>query len=131
MNDKCAADIMTRPVVTVAPEALVIDAIQLLLRHHLSGLPVVRDGDRLVGIITEHDIMNLALSGNAADTRVEEAMTAPVVSLPPEADLGTLIDCLSSRRLRRVPIVRDGRVIGIVSRRDVLREMLFMYAKYH
>ncbi len=131
MTASRAADLMTHPVITVAPNALLIDAIKLLLRHHLSGLPVVGPHGELVGIITEHDVMNLAMSGNAADTRVEEAMTTEVITLPPDADVAAVVNMLASRRIRRVPIVQDGRVVGIVSRRDVLREILFMYAKFH
>jgi CBS domain-containing protein len=130
MNGRRAADIMTQPVVTVGSNALLIEAIKLLLRHHLSGLPVVGDSGEMVGIITEHDIMNLALSGNAADTRVEEAMTGEVVSVPPDAELPAIVNSLASRRLRRVPVVMEGKVVGIVSRRDILREMLSMYNKY-
>jgi CBS domain-containing protein len=131
MHGKRAADIMTHPVVTVAPSALLVDAIELLLRHHVSGLPVVDTVGDLVGIITEHDILNLTISGNAADTQVEEAMTKEVVTVPPEAEVPLLIHCLSSRRLRRVPVVQGKKVLGIVSRRDLLREMLTMYSQYH
>jgi CBS domain-containing protein len=130
--DGCSAkDLMTQPVVTVRSDSNLIDTIKLLLRHHLSGLPVVNEDGQVQGIITEHDIMYLALSGNAADTCVEEAMTREVVTLPPSADLASLIECLGTRRLRRVPIVHEGKLVGIVSRRDILREMLQMYGKYH
>jgi CBS domain-containing protein len=128
---KRAAEIMTHPVITVRPDELLIDAIRALLRHHVSGLPVVADSGQMVGIITERDIMNFAFSGNAGDTRVEEAMTKEVVSMPPEAEMAALVDCLTNQRFRRVPIVEGGKVVGIVSRRDILREMLFMYSKYY
>ncbi|MCY2952878.1 MAG: CBS domain-containing protein [Planctomycetota bacterium] len=131
MNAKRAADIMTQPVVTVGPNALLTDAIELLLRHHVSGLPVVGNNGEMVGIITEHDILNFAISGNAADTRVEEAMTTEVIWMPPDTEVTAVINCLASRHLRRVPVVQGGKVVGIVSRRDILREMLFMYSKYH
>jgi len=131
MKARTAADIMTRPVITVGPGALLIDAIELLLRHGLSGMPVVDAAGRLIGIITEHDIMNFALSGNAADTRVEEAMTKPVATVAPDADMAVAINFLIGRRLRRVPVVEGDRVVGIISRRDILREMLSMYREYH
>ena len=131
MKGRCAADIMTRPVVTIGPDALLVDAIELLLERGLSGLPVVDAGDRLVGIITEHDIMNFALSGDAADTRVEDAMTMQVTTVPPEADMAVAINHLVGRRLRRVPVVEGERVVGIISRREILREMLSMYREYH
>lgn len=131
MTLKRAADIMTRPVVTVRPEETLLDAIRLLLRHHVSGLPVTGSAGEMVGIITEQDIINFAFSGNAAETRVEEAMTRDVVSMPPDAEMTALVECLSGRRFRRIPIVEGGKVVGIVSRRDILREMLFMYSRYY
>lgn len=130
MKAKTALDIMTEPVVTIGPDALLTDAIKLLLRHHVSGLPVVDRDGRLVGMITERDILNFALSGDAADTSVQEAMTPDVVTFGPNDTVEELVACLGSRHIRRVPIIHDQRVVGIVSRRDILREMLSMYAKY-
>ncbi len=131
MKTKCAADIMTKPVVTVAPNALLLEAINLMLRYNLGSLPVVGPAGELLGIITEFDIMNFALSGNAADTNVEEAMSPKVVALAPEMEVAAVIELMTSRRLHRVPVVRDGKLAGIISRRDILREMAFMYSKYH
>lgn len=131
MKDLTAAQVMTHPVVTVRPQALLTDAIKLLLRHHCSGLPVVDDTGTMIGVLTERDIINFALSGNAADTTVEEAMTRQVVALSPATSLADVINCLASNNFRRVPIVSEGKVVGIISRRDVLREMLAMYSTYH
>jgi CBS domain-containing protein len=130
MKDRKAQDIMTAPLVTVRKDMLLTEVIRLLVRWHISGAPVVEEGDRLVGIITEHDLINFALSGEAAETRVEEAMTRDVVSFPPDADIETLVQSCAARRIRRVPIVQDGRLIGIVSRHDILREMDKWYSKY-
>lgn len=130
MTNRRAVDIMTHPVVTVRPEMLLTDAVRLLLRHHISGMPVLSAEGAMVGIITEHDILNFAFSGQAADTRVEEAMSQPVISLPPDAELATVVNCLSNRHIRRVPIVDGEKVVGIVSRRDILREMLYLYERY-
>lgn len=129
MKLKKASDIMTHPVVSVRPDVYLTDAIKLMLRHHISGLPVVGADGRLVGIVTEHDMINVAMSGDAEDTTVEETMTRDVISFPPDANLATLATCLVGRRIRRVPIVADGAVVGIVSRRDILREVLFLYAE--
>ena len=130
MKEKKAADVMTTHVVTARRDMLLTEAIELILRHHISGLPVVDDENNLVGIITEHDIMNFALSGDADDARVEEAMTRDVKFFPPDTDLPTLINCCASCRIRRVPIVDGIQLLGIVSRRDILREMLAMYRRY-
>ncbi len=131
MKSKRAADLMTQPVVTVSPEALLVDAIDLMLRHNLGSLPVVGSDGNICGIITEYDIMNFALSGNAADTRVEEAMSPKVIALQPDMDAAAVIDLMTSRRIHRVPVVKDGKLQGIISRRDILREMAFMYTRYH
>ena len=121
---------MTRHVVTARRDTLLTDAMDLLLRHHISGLPVVDDDSNLVGIITEHDIMNFAMSGDADDTKVEAAMTRDVKFFPPDTDMPTLINCCATCRIRRVPIVDGIQLVGIVSRRDILREMLAMYRRY-
>jgi CBS domain-containing protein len=130
MKIRHAADIMTHPVVTIGGEAKLTEAIKMLLRHHVSGLPVVDPDGRLVGIVTEQDIMNFALSGDAADTSVAEVMTKEVIAFPPQTDIATLINCLGNRHIRRVPIVEGDKVVGVVSRRDILQEILFLYNRY-
>lgn len=131
MKTKKASDIMTTPVITARPDMRLDEVITLLLRWHISGLPVVDEQDRLVGIISEHDVMNFAFSGDAADTTVGEAMTRGVTAFGPDTDLETLVNCCATKRIRRVPITAaDGRVVGIVSRRDILREMSRLYGRY-
>lgn len=130
MRTMTAADVMTTNVITVKKDQLLTEVMKLLLRWHISGMPVVDDAEKIVGIISEHDIMNLAFGGNAADTTVEEAMSPKVISFPPDATLSDLVQAFSSQRLRRVPIVSEGKLLGIVSRRDVLREMLRRYDRY-
>lgn len=130
MKEKKARDVMTRDVVTVAPDALITQAIERLLSHNVSCLPVVDADGNLQGIISEHDIMNFAFSGDAASTEVAAAMTRDVVTYGPDTDVAVLVNCCASRRIRRVPIVEGSRVVGIVSRRDILREMLTMYDRY-
>lgn len=116
MKSKKASDVMSTDVVTVGPEARLTDAIKLMLRHAISGLPVVDAEGRLVGLVTEHDMLNFVFSGTAADTAVEDVMTRDVISMSPETDLETLVNCFATHRIRRVPSVREGRVVGIVSR---------------
>jgi CBS domain-containing protein len=130
MKTSKAADIMTTTVITAKREMRLTDVIKILLRWGISGAPVVDDDGRLVGLINEHDIMNFAFSGNAADTTVAEAMTKDVVTFTPETDVETIVQCCASRHIRQIPIVRDGKVVGIVSRRDILREMDRLYGEY-
>jgi len=130
MKARTAADVMTTPVITAKKDMRLTEVIALLLRWHISGLPVVDDEGRLIGVITEHDVMNFAFDGHANEATAEEAMSEDVVSFPPEADIETIINTCVTRRIRRVPIVRDGKVVGIVSRRDILREMNRIYSRY-
>ena len=81
----------------------------------------------MVGVISEIDLVNLTFDGNAADTIVEEVMVTDIVSFGSNTELADLIQAFSKRHLRRVPIIDKGKVVGIVSRRDILREMLRRY----
>ena len=127
MKNRTASEIMTKPVVTTGREGHLLDAIQTMLRFHISGLPVLDEDDRLVGIISEHDIMNFAFSGDAEDTTVAEGMTKDVHAFGPDTSFEEIVNCFAANRIRRVPIVEDGKVVGIISRREILREMLRVY----
>lgn len=127
MKTTKAADIMTTNVITAKKDMLLTDVIGLLLRWHISAMPVVDDEDKIVGIVSEIDLVNLTFDGNASDTKVEEVMVTDIVSFSPDTQLADLVQTFSKRHLRRVPIIDKGKVVGIVSRRDILREMLRRY----
>lgn len=129
MKNRVASDIMTREVVSVGIHEPLTKAIRLMLDAGISGMPALDDKGLLVGIISEHDLMNFAFSGNANETTVKEAMTAKVISFSPDASIQEIINCFAANRIRRVPIASGGRVAGIVSRRDVLREIDRMYGE--
>ena len=130
METPRACDVMSKDIIKASPEMLLTEVMDLLLRWSISGLPVVDDQGKLVGIISEIDLLNLAISGNAADTRVREIMTKNVISYGPDTDMGELVQCFSTKRLRRVPIVEDGKVVGVVSRRDIVRYISRHYDRY-
>ena len=127
MKTTKAADIMTTNVITAKKDMLLTDAIALLLRWHISAMPVVDLENKMVGIVSEIDLVNLAFDGNAADTTIEEVMVTDIVSFSPNTELADLVQTFSKRHLRRVPIIDKGKVVGIVSRRDILREILHRY----
>jgi len=127
MKTTKAADIMTKNVITAKKDMLLTDVIALLLRWHISAMPVVDHEDKMVGIVSEIDLVNLAFDGNAADTTVEEVMVTDIVSFSPNTELADFVQTFSKRHLRRVPIIDEGKVVGIVSRRDILREILRRY----
>ena len=119
-----AKDIMTREVITVGPDVTLAGAIRMLIDNKISGLPVVDAGGEMLGIISEKDILNYAFSGNLDNTTAKEAMTKNVISFPPDADVDAIALAIGHHQFRRVPIVEKGRVVGIVSRRDIIRVAL-------
>jgi len=127
MKRKIASDLMTRTVITAKEDMLLIDAGELMLKHSIGCLPVVDDQNGLVGILTEYDIMNFALSGEADRAIVAEAMSREVITFPPNANFETIANCCIGRRIHRVPVVENNKVVGIVSRHDVLAVMLKLY----
>jgi CBS domain-containing protein len=119
-----AKQVMTSKVITIGPEATLAEAIRVLLDQKISGMPVVDAAGRLVGIISEKDMLNFAFSGNLALTKVEEAMTREIVSFPPEAEITEIALSIGQLHFRRVPIVEAGKLVGIISRRDIIRVAL-------
>jgi CBS domain-containing protein len=128
--ERTVKDIMTQTVITVKEDMILTDVIKLLLRWHISGIPVVDDDNNLLGIITEHDVVNFALSGNAADTKAREVMTKQVETCAPDTLFVQIVNDFASRRIRRIPVVENGRVVGIISRRDIIREMDRIYSQF-
>lgn len=120
-----AKDIMTKDVITISPDATLADAIELLVAKEISGMPVVDADEKVIGIISEKDILNFAFSGNLRNTRVKEAMSKEVFSFTSDTDIDRISLCLSENKFRRVPIIDNGKLVGIVSRRDIIRVLLF------
>lgn len=109
-----ARDIMTHEVITIAPTATLQDAARLLSDYHISGVPVL-NGATMVGIVTEADII-----GKEGET-VADIMTRRVVSAREDTLVDEIAQVLTSNRFKRVPILRGERVVGIVSRADIVR----------
>ncbi|MFC2013839.1 CBS domain-containing protein [Chloroflexota bacterium] len=127
---RTAKDIMTQTVITVKEDMILTDVIKLLLRWHISGIPVVDDDNNLLGIITEHDVVNFTLSGDAADTKTREVMTKQVETSTPDTLFVEIVNNFASKQIRRIPVVENGKVVGIVSRRDIIREMDRIYSQF-
>lgn len=137
-------DAMTADVITVGPEVSVHKAARLMSDHGVSGLPVVEADGRLIGIVTEGDLILRQAAPRArhwwhrffadpdalardyqkaAGTTVGEVMTRAVVSVSPSLGIDTAARILHDRGLRRVPVVRDGRLVGILARGDLVKAL--------
>lgn len=112
-----ARDIMTHEVITIGPDASIQDAARLLSRYNISGVPVVNGDGQMIGIITEADL--LAKEGKT----VADIMSARVTTAQEDTPVEMIAQILTSNRFKRVPVVRDEKVVGIVSRADIVRMM--------
>ncbi|MCJ7812470.1 CBS domain-containing protein [bacterium] len=124
-----AHEIMTKKVITIHQDKTLLDTIEILVCKEISGLPVVDDKGKMVGIITEKDVLNFAFSGNLKNTSVKDVMTKEVKSFSPEDDVNAIALAISQDRFRRVPIIEDEEVVGIISRRDIIRAALQISCK--
>lgn len=112
-----AREIMTRDVISIQDEATVEEAARLLARNRISGVPVVNAGGLLLGLVTEHDL--IAKQGRS----VSEIMSKGVITVSPDTEVEQVQHLLTNQRIRRVPVVEDGKVVGIVSRSDLVRQI--------
>jgi CBS domain-containing protein len=120
-----AKDIMTKEVVSTWRNTPVEEVLELLLAHKIAGIPVVEEDMTLVGIVTEKDLLGFFYGPGAAKAKtVEEFMTQPAVHFDENESLEDICKCLLEVTFRRVPVTREGKVVGIVSRPDVLRYIL-------
>jgi len=142
-----ARDVMTVRVATVGEHATVREAAKLMLARGVSALPVLDQKDRLVGIISEGDLVRRAelgtdqarswwlrlldVTGESAatdyvkthGTRVCDVMTSPAISITEATPLKKIVLLLEKHRIKRVPVIRSGRLVGIVSRADLVRQL--------
>jgi CBS domain-containing protein len=139
-----ARNVMVRGVATTTPETTVENVARLMINLRISGVPVLDKNGQLVGIVTEGDMLRRAETGTdrrrspwsewfsansrlAAEyikshaRRVEDIMTREVVSVGELATLGEIAELMETKRIKRVPVVHDGKIVGIVSRADLLQ----------
>ncbi len=136
-----AHQIMTRAVVTVTPDSTILEAADIMLKHHVSGLPVVDAAGKLVGIVSEGDFIRRSeigtqrkrsrwlkfLMGTDATQyvrehgrKVSEVMTRDPLTIAEEATLEEIVNAMEANGIKRMPVMRDGKLVGIVSRANLL-----------
>jgi len=145
-----AKDIMTKEVISVRPDEKVEKAARILIENKISGIPVVDDNHHVVGIITEKDLMIKAselkvpfyltlfdsiiflenpirFNNNIKKytaSHVKEAMTAKVFSVEEDASVSEVVDTMQRHEINRVPVLRHGKLIGIITRNDILKSLV-------
>jgi CBS domain-containing protein len=139
-----ASDVMTRGVVSIGPDSSILEAVRLMLQHKISGLPVIDGSGALVGIVTEGDFLRRAETGtqrkrarwieflmgpgklaseyvHTSGRKVDEVMTAEVQTVTEDAPLEKIVHLMERYRIKRVPVVRGGKIVGIVTRANLVR----------
>jgi CBS domain-containing protein len=117
-------DVMTTQVVTLSPETSAEEAIDVLVNGRISGAPVVDTEGRLLGVLTEYHLLKIASFPSVQHMTVAELMTKAVWVISEDAHISVAADLLARHRIRRLPVVDRGYVVGVVSRRDVIRHLL-------
>ena len=139
-------DFMTRQVIAVTPDTSIVEAAKLMLEHKISGLPVVDAARHVVGIVSEHDLLRgpernegrqgphwlqlmierAALAGESArfhDRKVNEVMTRNPITIATTSSLGETCRLIEERGIKRLPVVQNGKLIGIIARADLVRAL--------
>jgi CBS domain-containing protein len=139
-----ARDVMVSPVITLKPTDMVREAAKLFLERHISAAPVVDDRGKVIGIVSEGDLLHRVEAGTetrrpwwlrilaseetvaqdyikARAHRVENVMTRDVVTVSPDTPLQEVANLLESKRIKRVPVVSNGQLVGIVSRANIIQ----------
>ena len=150
-----ASDIMTRSVISVAPDESTDAAIELMLKRHISGLPVINDKGELVGIVTESDFLRRPETSTEHKTtsrwrdtffnfnkvmdnyvhthgvKVKDVMTPNPVAVTEDTQLDAVVQLMQTRNVKRLPVVRAGKVIGIISRANLMRALVSIHREAH
>jgi CBS domain-containing protein len=141
-----AHDIMTRDVTTVSPDTSVRDIAALMMEKHISGVPVLTNNGKIIGMVSQSDLLHRAELGTerkhkwwfrtfadsnalareyakAHGLKAHDIMSRYVVSVRDDAELRDVADILDSHRIKRVPVVQEGRLVGIITRGDLVRAL--------
>jgi CBS-domain-containing membrane protein len=141
-----AKDVMTSPVISIEADAAVLQAVRIMLQRRVSGLPVIDKNGGLIGIVTEGDFLRRAETGtmrrrprwlefligpgrlaeeytHSHGRKINDVMTSDPVSVTEDTSLDEIVKLMEKRQIKRVPVLRDGRLVGIVSRANLLHAL--------
>jgi len=120
-NCLLAKDAMKHGLICLLPGATLAEAMDLIVRHHVMGIPIVSPTAELLGIITEKDILCNIGQVDVMIAKTEGYMTRDVITFSPESELAKICECLIQHEFHQIPIVNESRLVGIITRSDVLK----------
>ena len=125
MEDLKALDIMVRPVVAAKRNASIRDVTLQFLNGLYSGMPVTDEEGKVIGVLTEFDILAAVSEGKVLiKTTAEEVMSGDPVTIDVDTPVSDIITIMKEKDIIRLPVTREGRLVGIVARCDILRSLL-------
>ena len=117
-----AKDIMTKEIICIKKDIPIIEAIKLMSENNITGIPVVEDDMTLIGILSEQDVLRLFHTyEDEKDRTVNDFMTQPAINFEEDELLLDVCYCLRDNSIRRVPVTSNGKVVGVISRSDMLK----------
>ncbi len=120
-DDDYVKAVMSAPVIHVAPDATVAQALRTMIDRDI-GSVVVAEGESAVGVFTERDLTRRILDDSGIlDRKVGEVMSSPVTTVGPDDEVVFVFRLMNEKRIRRLPVVQDDRLVGIVTERDLLQ----------
>ena len=125
-------DCMTAQVITFSPNITVVEAIGLLLRHDITAAPVVDESDRIIGILSESDCLQGTLVESyfsQGGGLVRDYMTTEVKTASPDDDIISAYEHFMTRRAFRIPVLREGKVVGMLSPKDLMSAVLEFFER--
>ncbi len=126
MKIKDISRISHRKVVTVRPDAVLSEAIRELVDNHIGAVPVYDAKEKLVGILSERDILEWVSRGRVdiGGTKVKDIMTREVLVCNPEDNIEAILQTMTDKGIRHLPVVAENRLVAMLSLRDITEEML-------
>lgn len=123
-----AKDVMTTQVICIHKDTPIYEAIDLMVTNSITGIPVIENDSMLVGILSEQDVLRLFHTHEKEKNKaVSEFMTQPAIHFEEYECIGDICSCMMQNSIRRVPITSNGKVVGVISRSDILRQIVNLW----
>jgi CBS domain-containing protein len=123
-----AKDVMTTQVICIHKDTPIYEAIDLMVTNSITGIPVIENDSMLVGILSEQDVLRLFHTYEKEKNKaVSEFMTQPAIHFEEDECIGDICSCMMQNSIRRVPITSNGKVVGVISRSDILRQIVNLW----